>query len=92
MKSIGVIMKTITVRGIDSNTANYLKQYASDHGTSVNTAIVNLLQQALGVTKQPRQKIYHDLDDLAGGWTDNDLKEFENNTSQLSEIDKELWQ
>jgi hypothetical protein len=31
------------------------------------------------------------ITDLAGGWTDEDVAEFERNTAYFNQIDEELW-
>jgi hypothetical protein len=36
-------------------------------------------------------KEYHDLDDLAGTWTEEDEAEFLQNTSHFNQIDAKLW-
>jgi hypothetical protein len=40
------------------------------------------------VEKEP---IHHDLDHLAGTWTDDDVKMFKENLKYFEQIDKELW-
>ena len=34
---------------------------------------------------------YHDLDHLAGTWTVQDAKEFEENIESLQSVDDDLW-
>lgn len=36
-------------------------------------------------------QIYHDLDNLAGTWSEKDVKEFQENVEDLERIDKEIW-
>ena len=37
-----------------------------------------------------RTKIYHDLDHLAGTWSEKDLREFQKNVEDLEKVDKEI--
>jgi plasmid stability protein len=84
-------MTTMTIRGLDDVTINALKQKAKKEGSSVNAALVKLLQEALGVTKKKRTVIYNDLDHLAGTWSDKDYKEFLQATADFAKIDENLW-
>jgi hypothetical protein len=36
-------------------------------------------------------QVYHDLDDLAGTWTEEDEAEFIKNTNHFNQIDPQLW-
>jgi len=36
-------------------------------------------------------KTYHDLDHLAGTWTEEEYTEFTNATADFGKIDEELW-
>jgi hypothetical protein len=58
-------MKTITVRGLDEDTAKSLKRMAKDKGKSINQFILETLKDRLGLNKQKRYTVvHHDMDDL----------------------------
>ena len=84
-------MKTLSIRNVENETAELLKQKARMHNKSVNKIILEILDNSLGVKKSKRTKKYHDLDNLAGTWTEKELKDFEKNTETFSSIDRELW-
>ena len=84
-------MATMTVRGIDNEVAKLLKDQANSDGISVNALLLKMVKESLGVEKKRRTKIYHDLDHLAGTWSEKDLKEFQENVEYLEKIDKEIW-
>ena len=84
-------MKTMTIRGLDDLTINALKEKAKKEGSSVNAALVKLLQEELGIKKKKRTMVYNDLDHLAGTWSDKDCKEFLQATTDFEKIDKNLW-
>ena len=84
-------MATMTVRGIDTEVAKLLKDQANSEGTSVNALLLKMVKESLGIEKKRRTKIYHDLDHLAGTWSEKDLKEFQKNVEYLEKVDKELW-
>lgn len=85
-------MKTISLRGVEDETARKLKEEATERGTSVNTLILQLINAGIGI-KAPAKKChqYHDLDQLSGTWTEEDSADFMNTISDFEHIDKELW-
>ncbi len=84
-------MTTMTIRGLDDLTIKALKEKAKKEGSSVNAALVKLLQEALGIKKKKRTVVYNDLDYLAGTWSDKDYKEFLQATADFAKIDENIW-
>jgi len=84
-------MTTMTIRGLDDLTIKALKEKAKKEGSSVNAALVKLLQEELGIKKKKRTVVYNDLDHLAGTWSDKDYKEFLQATADFAEIDENVW-
>ncbi len=84
-------MTTMTIRGLDDLTINALKEKAKKEGSSVNAALVKLLQEALGIKKKKRTVVYNDLDHLAGTWSDKDHNEFLQATADFAKIDENVW-
>lgn len=64
-----------SIRGIPAETMLRLKQEAKEKKVSVNSLILNLLAERMGLTQRKRRIVHHDLDHLAGTWS---LKEYEN--------------
>ena len=84
-------MATMTLRGIDEQTAQALKESARREGTSVNAFTLRLLRESLGLEKRKRCQTYTDLDHLAGTWSREDETEFNRNTAVFEQVDEELW-
>ena len=84
-------MTTMTIRGLDDLTINALKEKAKKEGSSVNAALVKLLQEELGIKKKKRTVVYNDLDHLAGTWSDKDYEEFLQATADFAKIDENVW-
>ncbi|MBI5207152.1 MAG: antitoxin [Candidatus Firestonebacteria bacterium] len=82
-------MNTITVRGIDNEVSKALKEKAKEERTSVNSIILEVIKEALGLKK--RKAIYHDLDHLAGTWNEKDFKDFQNKITDFETIDENMW-
>jgi hypothetical protein len=84
-------MTTMTIRGLDDLTINALREKAKKDGSSVNAALVKLLQEELGIKKKKRTVVYNDLDHLVGTWSDKDYKEFLQATADFAKIDENVW-
>ncbi len=84
-------MSTMTIRGLDDLTIKALKERAKQEGTSINAALVKLLQEELGFKKKKRTVVYNDLDHLAGTWSDKDYKAFQKKTEDFEKIDAAIW-
>ncbi len=84
-------MKTITIRGIDSELDKVIKSQAQQSDLSVNQWILQALKKVTGLEKKPAFKKHHDLDRLAGGWTREEAGEFHKNTQLFEVIDEDVW-
>ena len=86
-------MKQLTVRGVDSNLLQLLKNEAARRGLSVNRYVLSILREALGLDEGgPRAPVeYNDLDHLAGTWTERDFEEFARHLAAQRSIDEDLW-
>ena len=82
-------MKTLSLRGIDEEMEKALKKEAQKEKTSVNTTILNLIRESIGLRK--RHKVYRDLDELAGTWNEKDEEAFKENTQFFDTINEEIW-
>lgn len=79
------------LRKVTPNVMSLLKKEAAKQKISVNSLILQIIEQGLGVTHQTKKTAYHDLDSLAGTWTPADKKTFDDNVKSFDKIDKELW-
>lgn len=80
-------MKALTVRNVPSELAEALEREQRRRGGSLNQTVIELLQQGLGVGG-PRS---NGLARLAGGWTEEEFREFEEAVAPFDEIDPEFW-
>jgi hypothetical protein len=86
-------MKQITIRGVPREVEEIVKEEAKRKGISLNKAFISVLESASGIkTKNRKEKaIYHDLDHLAGLWSDEESEDFMKNLENQRKIDEELW-
>ena len=85
-------MKSFTIHGVEKPLAGLIKDKAESEGLSINKTIKKVLEEYLGVKPQPDRKNLGDFKAFCGLWTQDDLSEFENRTSDLRKIDHSDWQ
>jgi plasmid stability protein len=85
-------MKAITLRNLPPEVAKTVQQRAKQKRTSVNKAVIELLEESVGGKAKKKEKTrYHDLDHLIGTWTKKEADEFEKLIAEQRTIDPELW-
>lgn len=86
-------MKVVTIRGIDQEVSDRLKSLSEKQNKSMNQLTVELIKEGLGLTKEKKfTRVYDDLDDLFGRWSDDEYEEISAKISEGKQIDSELWQ
>jgi hypothetical protein len=85
-------MKAITLRNLPPDVARTVQQRAKQNKTSVNKAVIELLEESAGSKAKKKAPIhYHDLDHLAGTWTQEEADAFDKLIAEQRTIDPELW-
>ena len=83
-------MKTITLRNIPPALARVLEAETRSTGTSLSRTVIRLLERVVGQgPSTPRR--HHDLDDLAGTWTEREARDFDQALAEQRRLDPELW-
>ena len=83
-------MKYVTIRNLPPELADALEKEKRRRGKSLNQTTVELLAQALGIGPQGRRG--NGLAALAGGWTAQQWRSFEQSVALTEQVDQELWQ
>ncbi len=83
-------MKALTIRNVDTGLSRALTREVKRRGESVNATVLSLLRQALAVDDAGMTKS-NGLAKLAGGWSDDDVADFERVTADFARVDDELW-
>jgi hypothetical protein len=85
-------MKAVTIRGVEPEVAEKLKLDAEKQGKSVNQLILDLIKTGLGLIKEKKfSRIYDDLDDLFGSWSNDEFAKIDTVISSQRQIDEEIW-
>lgn len=82
---------SMTLRGLDEALTAALKEKARQEDASVNSVMLRILKESLGIEKKQRSAVYHDLDHLAGTWSAGDAAEFEHVTAVFEKVDEDMW-
>ncbi|GMV04006.1 MAG: hypothetical protein AMXMBFR53_02870 [Gemmatimonadota bacterium] len=80
-------MKALTIRNLPADVARALEEEKRRRGTSLNQTVIELLSQGLGVGVRRS----NGLADLAGTWTEEEFRAFEEAIGPFGEVDPELW-
>ena len=83
-------MKALTIRNVDAPLARALEREKRKGHASLNETVLVLLRRALGMGTWSAVPS-NGLKKLAGGWSADDLREFERATAVFERIDDELW-
>jgi hypothetical protein len=82
------------VENIDDEIVKKLLFEATNKGVDLNTFILTIFKQAVGMETSRDQddvdEVYHDLDYLAGTWTEEEAESFVNATKDFRKVDNEL--
>ena len=66
-------MTQITLRGLDQEMEKKIRSIAKKSGKSINRVVQEMISQSADFGEKPAA---HTLGKLAGGWTDEDAREF----------------
>jgi hypothetical protein len=83
-------MKAITLRNIPPEVLKAIQRKARENKVSANRAVIELLQERVGILKDSRTTTYDDLDALAGTWTEKESRAFDEVIAASRQIDEEL--
>ena len=85
-------MKTITIRGIEEQMSQRIRELAGAESLSLNQYIFKILRESLGLSKERNHtRRYTDLNYLIGSWSEEEFLEFEESQKPFASIDEELW-
>ncbi len=85
-------MKVVTLRNLSPELTRVVRRRAAEQQTSITKAVIGLLEEAAGIRRAKRRRtLYHDLDALAGSWTEQEAAAFEKSLARQRKIDPDLW-
>jgi len=84
-------MKPITLRNLPDALSRLIRRKAATEGISLNRAVIAVLEQRLGLGRGRPEPRHHELDALAGAWSDQEARAFDRALAAQRAIDPELW-
>jgi hypothetical protein len=80
--------RPIVLEHLDDAVLTWIAKEAEQRGLSVETMILELIRQGI---KNTQLETYHDLDALAGTWSDKEADEFLKAIAEFEQVDEKLW-
>jgi len=77
--------KQMTIRGVPDEVARKLERLSRQRGSSVNTTVVEILRQAVGVNARRERLARY------ATWTREEFDQFEKALAEQRVIDEALW-
>jgi hypothetical protein len=85
--------RSITIPDVDDTTATWLVEEAGRRGMSVEMVAGLLLRRGLEwERRRAALPAYHDLDALAGTWSEDEAVAFLQAVADFEQVDPSLWQ
>ena len=79
----------MTIREVSEELAAALETEKRRRGLSLDRTVLSLIEEALGISEgKPRS---NGLSRLAGTWSEDEFRRFEDAVAPLGEIDRDLW-
>ena len=85
-------MKTLSLRIADDDLARRLEVESHRRKVSINGLVVEAIRGYFGLAVPGAIGVHHDLDHLAGTWSERDEREFAEATRRFSTVDREMWE
>jgi len=84
-------LSNFNLRGLPSEVMAFLRHKAKEEHISINLLILQLVEQGIGFRGKKLKTMHHDLDFLAGTWTEKEGQIFEEKIKAFEKVDEELW-
>ena len=82
-------MSAIMVRNLPPKVEKAIREKARRERLSMNKAVVKLLEEATGATREARRVVHHDLDRFFGTWTTEEADAFDQALREQRQIELE---
>jgi hypothetical protein len=79
-------MTAITLRNIPPQVQDAIRKRAGADGLSLNRAVIRMLEEVAG-QRSSKPILHHDLDSLAGTWSDAEATAFEASLAEQRRVD-----
>lgn len=87
-----LMITAITLRNIPPKLQKAIRQRAGREGLSLNKVVLRMLEEATGEENTKSRELHHDLDHLAGTWSDQEAAGFDAALVEQRSVDPDLWE
>jgi hypothetical protein len=84
-------MNAITLRKLPPKVAEAVRKRAAERRTSLNRAVIGLLEESPTVAPSAEPAEHHDLDVLCGAWSRAEFLMFERALEEQRRLDPDVW-
>jgi len=84
-------MNAITVRNLPPELGRVIRQKAKKEKTSLNRAVISLLEKATGLVKPRTEEVHTDLDRFFGCISKEEADELNEAIREERQIEPEMW-
>ncbi len=84
-------MNAITVRNLPPELGRVIRQKAKKEKTSLNRAVISLLEKATGLVKPRTEEVHTDLDRFFGCISKEEADELNEAIREQRQIEPEMW-
>ena len=84
-------MKAITLRNIPPEVQKAIQEKIREKRISANRAVIELLQERLGVPRKKKRVLHHDLDHLFGTMSAEEADELQRFVVEQRQFDKRFF-
>ncbi len=93
LNHVEVPLNTVILRNIPNDIMNFFRQRAHRQKTSLNKAVLGLLQEAFGTSVLRKKKGYHDLDQwlAKAHWSKEEADQFDDHLREQRHVDPKDW-
>jgi hypothetical protein len=84
-------MNAITVRNLPPELARMIRQKAKTERTSLNRAVISLLERATGLSKPRGDEVHTDLDRFFGCISKEEADRLDEAIREQRQIEPEMW-
>ncbi len=81
-----------TIDDLDADVLTRLRVEADRRGMDLNAVAAEILKRGLRpLPEEAPAGVYHDLDHLAGTWSEEEAREFQAAIAPFERVDEDLW-
>lgn len=84
-------MTRITLDQLDADLERFIAERSARDGSTPDQVVIDVLRDAARQASTLNEPIGSRLDHLAGGWSEEDRKQFDAAVEVFERIDEEMW-